>query len=321
MKISAKVFYGFIFCVAYANGVTWENLAIDGVPEDTGYDSGVLNDVYLRYHSAMFPESTACYPSWSTCTWNQIHYYLLFVYVHQYPKFKHFKRVMRVRGQDMGISKDAFRDNILPLACRLAAAINEIQWGARLDPRNHHSLFPTTVTGIVDTFPIDVSCPLCSRAHYLFFAKKYESCIVKVQMACTFLKDIIFYSGPHFGAESDQTLGVNHVDTLQFLPFEMWLGDGVYYVCRRLIVPHRTPRNGCLTRRQIIENDLFGAARGVIEQANALIVHHAMFEGRRYRGDLDYLGVFLKITIHMTALYIRMGYGRLPGVGPWSHMI
>lgn len=222
---------------------------------------------------------------------------------------------MRVRGQDMGISKDAFRDNIMPLACRLAAAINEVQWGARLDPRNHHSLFPTTVTGIVDTFPKDASC------HYLFFAKKYESCIVKVQMACTFLKDIIFYSGPHFGAESDQTLGVNHVDTYQFLPFEMWLGDGVYCVYRRLIVPHRTPRNESLTRRQIIENDLFGAARGVIEQANALIVHQAMSEGERYRGDLDYLGVFLKITIRMTALYIRTGYRRLPGVGPWSHVI
>lgn len=144
---------------------------------------------------------------------------------------------------------------------------------------------------------------------------------MKVQMACTFLRDIIFLSGPHAGAECDGTLGVNHVDTLDFETNEMWLGDGIYYVCSRLLVPHRKPRNGSLTRRQIIENDLFAEARSAIEQVNALVVHHGMFEGRNYRGDTSLLGVFLKITVHATALYIRMGYSRLPGVGPWSHRL
>lgn len=282
------LFLVFTFYVTYVSGVTWENLAIDGVCADTGFDCGVLNDVYLRYHSRMFTDDTSSYPSWSPCNWHQIYFYLLFVYIHHYPKFIHFGRIMRVKGMEIGIGKDAFRDNVLPLACRLAAAISELQWNARLDPMNHHRLFPTTITGIVDTFPIRVSCPLCSRAHYLFFAGKYEACVVKIQLACTFLKDIIFYSGPHFGSESDQTLGVNHVDTLQFLPFEMWLGDGVYYVCSRLLVPHRTPNNGSLTRRQIIENDLFGEARSVVEQVNALIVHHAMLLTYNHHSD-DFL--------------------------------
>ena len=87
---------------------------------------------------------------------------------------------------------------------------------------------------------------------------------------------------------------------------KMWFGDGIYYVCSRLLVPHRKPRNGSLTRRQIIENDLFAEARSAIEQVNALVVHHAMFEGRNYRGDTSLLGVFLKITVHATALYIRI---------------
>lgn len=307
--------------ITHVNGVLWSNLAIDGVKQDTGYEPDVLDDIYLRYHTRMFPASTGRYPSWSDCTWDQIHYYLLWTYIHLYPKFDNFKRVMRVKGQGDGIGVKAFRDNIIPLAFRLAQAINELNWDARMDPRNHHVLFPTIFTGIVDTFPITISCPLSSQAQYLFFAKKYEACVVKVQMACTFLRDIIFFSGPHAGAECDGTLGVNHVDTLDFEPNEMWLGDSIYYVCSRLIVPHRKPQNGCLTRHQIIENDLFAEARSAIEQVNALIVHHLAFEGRNFRGDTSLLGVFLKITIHATALYIRMGYARLPGVGPWSHML
>ena len=46
-----------------------------------------------------------------------------------------------------------------------------------------------------------------------------------------------------------------------------------------------------------------------------------ILSGRNYRGDLELLGVFMKITIHTTGLYIRMGYGRRNGVGPWGHGI
>ena len=149
-------------------------------------------------------------------------------------------------------------------------------------------------------------------------ANKYKACVMKIQMACTFLRDIIFFTGPHFGVESDGVLGVEHVESLPFDPNELWLAEGIYYICSRMIVPHHS-RNRPLTKREIIENNLHSEARSLIEHVNELIVHHAMFEGRKYRGDYDLLGAFLKITIHMTALYIRLGYSRLPGYGPWSH--
>ena len=56
-------------------------------------------------------------------------------------------------------------------------------------------------------------------------------------------------------------------------------------------------------------------------QANSYIERHDMFSGRKYRGVLCLLGVFISITINMTALYIRMGFGRREGHGPWNHGI
>lgn len=134
-----------------------------------------MTSTFVIIRVCCFPASTGRYPSWSDCTWDQIHYYLLWTYIHLYPKFDNFKRVMRVKGQGDGIGVKAFRDNIIPLAFRLAQAINELNWDARMDPRNHHVLFPTIFTGIVDTFPITISCPLSSQAQYLFFAKKIRS--------------------------------------------------------------------------------------------------------------------------------------------------
>jgi len=60
------------------------------------------------------------------------------------------------RGQENGISEYRFREHIIPLCIRLAEAISEIQWSARLNPMNHPRLWPTVVTAAVDTFPIEV---------------------------------------------------------------------------------------------------------------------------------------------------------------------
>lgn len=105
------------------------------------------------------------------------------------------------------------------------------------------------------------------------------------------------------------------------------LADGPYYVCDKLICPHRKqripgsnpPRFAPLTPREIVENNLQSEARSPIEHLNAYIEHHGMFEGRKYRGDLEYLRHFITITVHFTALYIRHGYGRRSGHGPWPH--
>ena len=40
-----------------------------------------------------------------------------------------------------------------------------------------------------------------------------------------------------------------------------------------------------------------------------------MFEARKYKGEVELLDILLKITVHTTGLYVRIGYGRLRGVG------
>ena len=89
--------------------------------------------------------------------------------MHLYPKFENFKLEMRVRGQEEGMNETSFREHVIPLTLRLAVVISEIQWNAWLNPYNHHTLFPTIFTGILDTFPIRVSCAFSSRVQYLFY--------------------------------------------------------------------------------------------------------------------------------------------------------
>ena len=100
--------------------------------------------------------------------------------------------------------------------------------------------------------------------------------MVKIQRGCTFLLDVIIFSGPHFGIESDGQLGIDHVSTLPLAPWERLLADGPYYVCDKLICPHRKqripgtspPRFANLTPREIVENNLQSNARSPIEHVS-----------------------------------------------------
>lgn len=56
--------------------------------------------------------------------------------------------------------------------------------------------------------PVRVSCP--SRRTNLergLFAVKYATHIVKIAIACTFKREVIFMSGIHLGAQSDGEIG------------------------------------------------------------------------------------------------------------------
>ena len=45
-----------------------------------------------------------------------------------------------------------------------------------------------------------------------------------------------------------------------------------------------------------------------------MVVNHDMFEGRPFRGNLDFLTWYVTITVHATALMIRLERSRrLPG--------
>ena len=91
---------------------------------------------------------------------------------------------------------------------KLSEVINELSFGARLAYDNHCEAFPYYFTGITDTMPVRVSCP--SRRTNLergLFAVKYATHIVKIAIACTFKREVIFMSGIHLGAQSDGEIG------------------------------------------------------------------------------------------------------------------
>lgn len=87
------------FCLGGANSLqsVWENMSIDGVVEDTGYSSDVLEYIYQKYYHDMVDEPHRRSPHLPyEATWEQVHFYSLFVYVHLYPRFCNFRRIMRV---------------------------------------------------------------------------------------------------------------------------------------------------------------------------------------------------------------------------------
>lgn len=99
-------------------------------------------------------------------SYEEVHFYLLFTYIHLFPRFENFGRIMavrltpygsspdppclwpslpspkswnsnsvfflsRCRGMEHGITENRFRDHIIPMAIRLAAVILEMDWEAR----------------------------------------------------------------------------------------------------------------------------------------------------------------------------------------------
>lgn len=76
-----KLMWLLLFCsFIHVTAVVWENLAIDGVKQDTGYEAGVLEAVFTKYFTDIFPVVSTKFPSFSPATWEQIHFYLLLVY-------------------------------------------------------------------------------------------------------------------------------------------------------------------------------------------------------------------------------------------------
>ena len=76
-----------------------------------------------------------------------------------------------------------------------------------------------------------------------------------------------------------------------------------------------------LTPEQAAFNKLLSFYRARIEQVNAYVKAHDLFEGRRFRGDLDFLDDLVCITVHSTAALIRLEKDtrQLAGFGWWKH--
>ena len=97
-------FFILFLCLSKVSCSVWDDLSIDGTEADTGYPSCVIDYIYIRYYRVMFPgDPLRTKPNLPyNATYEEIHFYLLLVYIHLYPRFVNFGRIMRIRYQSVG---------------------------------------------------------------------------------------------------------------------------------------------------------------------------------------------------------------------------
>ena len=91
---------------------------------------------------------------------------------------------------------------------------------------------------------------------------------------------------------------------------------------RKLTNPNNPNGPGLdLTPEQAAYNKVISYYRARIEQVNAYVKAHDTFEGRKFRGDFDFLDDIVCVTVHATAALIRYDKEtrQLPGFGWWDH--
>ena len=164
----------------------------DGCKEDTGFHWEVLWFVWHKYKTVL--------PDWGTL--RTFHYfYLCYVFIHHYPRVRHFSRVMYTKEFGLVHKKEFYSHVFHGVMAKLAANMDEISWAKRLHAANHAPHFKSNVTCIVDTFPIIVYQPVDPAARKTLYSGKYKATVLKVEIFVTFTGEIVCATGVHMGGE------------------------------------------------------------------------------------------------------------------------
>ena len=97
-----------------------------------------------------------------------------------------------------------------------------------------------------------------------------------------------------------------------------------FAVCAQFDTPAQKIGGRMLTALEQLWNSWLQLPRSRIEHLNTVIKNHAMFNGAPFRGWVQNLAVFVKITLHVTAEDIRQRRRvfrepRYAGFGWWKH--
>jgi len=251
---------------------------------------------------------------------SQHYWYALMVYIHLYPAEDNIPTVVRTSRYPHGLPRATFYNSIMPLALLWSANMSHIRWNDRLDPMNHHPAWPFFTTVIWDTTPIRVQTPVNYEAfgrnvvntHYDF------SCFL-VLTGITFTGQLVFASGLVRSTAYDANVWWDTRHLHPQHPWERAIGDGHFSTCPGMNVP--VPKRGSnpLTRAQRCWNEWVQLVRSRVEHINTVIKNHRMFLGEPYRGYIDSLRVFVRVTMHSTAVELRKRGNRYKGFGPWPH--
>jgi hypothetical protein len=193
----------------------FDDLSLGGCSKAvTGYSSLLLAYIWNKYNDKLMPVNWR--PCYFKCRAGRrysitvIHFFLFYVFIHLYPTVAQMPTMLRVTGMTRGIGRSTWENRVLPIGKLLAASLAEVDPAVRLDPMNHHPWFPVAFTSILDTLPLYVSTPSSWIMNKLLYQPKYGACVLKLQIAITFTKQIIFYTGPHLGELAPRRLSRGH---------------------------------------------------------------------------------------------------------------
>jgi hypothetical protein len=209
----------------------------------------------------------------------------------------------------------------------LASRVDELNevWNDRHAPTNAlPHLFPASVVGCVDSFPIFCSRPTDSFYQSSTYNGKYGGNVLKVQAVCDHSGAFLWYSGPHLGTTHDLTLYRQHPPELdngdQLLADLAYIGGREHAATlvtpfKKRMVRRLNRRNGKVKIRalplppnQALYNRVHSWYRATIEHAFGYVKRYRIINST-YRGRLhqhpEYLKRAVRIIMHLSNIHLR----------------
>lgn len=196
--------------------------------------------------------------------------------------------------------------------------ISEINYDARLNPWNHGPHWMSRICAFVDCYPLVVWRPRDPTMFDNLNQGKYSQTILKAQVACTFLGDIVLSTGLHGGLPCDTEVWRSTADRHPLLTGEWWLGDGIYIAEHGLLAKKKKPHHRNLTTFELLYNARIDHYRARAEHIIAHIKTHGFFRTACRLEKPQIEGIW-KILVHATALRIRQFGPLYQGYGPQYH--
>eukprot|EP00615_Pteridomonas_danica_P004974 CAMPEP_0114354694 /NCGR_PEP_ID=MMETSP0101-20121206/19677_1 /TAXON_ID=38822 ORGANISM="Pteridomonas danica, Strain PT" /NCGR_SAMPLE_ID=MMETSP0101 /ASSEMBLY_ACC=CAM_ASM_000211 /LENGTH=234 /DNA_ID=CAMNT_0001496301 /DNA_START=225 /DNA_END=926 /DNA_ORIENTATION=+ len=193
---------------------------------------------------------------------------------------------------------------ILPLARLWAANINHIKWNNRLQWDNHHPFFPFFHTVMWDSTPFFIQQARHWQTARMNNNGHYPGNCYLVLVGITFKGEIVYASELSRATSRDSALFMQSRALHPQNSWEMNIGDSHFDVCPHFDTPPQRHGGRHLTVLESVYYNMIQLPRSRIETMNHVIKSHAMFK-QTYRGYVENLSVFVKISMHAAALVIR----------------
>lgn len=304
----------------WARSVDWDTVQgyHGGVKQDCGYEAFAMNYAF----TALYPYIPSGYdrrlklvlfdgdtqPQFDAKRRN---FYAAFQFFTHYPK----KRRMQV---DLGISQGLFTEQVRPTIYSIGRRINFLDPQLRFWEWNHTELIHDRSTSIVDGAPQEVCMPKNRFLAACCVSGKYNTSVVKWDLACTLTGFPIDYGGLYMGVRHDLPMHMRNRRRMAMLyPWEYWWGDKAYVGCPHMVTEYKKPQNGQLTAREQDWNITFQHYRARVEHLIREVKGPRLALTTRWRGSFSLLSAVVRINAHMTGLQERMKGPRYDCYGPW----